>query len=243
MLCRVLSAPFDRCTCACVLQVIMLDAKLQCIDLVFFGKLRSSDGSIQHGGDEREGDEKGDDEKIFLELGKVHQAVQYLGFCINSYSGQELDDVKDASCHLFDGATYRDLMRYHLTDNKALDKHTALLVGMLYRDDETSEWAFEAISEAAHGRMAQDNIDELQAFIRRKPRARLAAPRPPPGAAEGMLSRAMSAAGSATVAPITSAMQFVRTQSGRLLSVGQQTPTVAVAQAVPVGQGAPAQPA
>ena len=28
------------------------------IDLVYFGKLRSSDGSIQHGGDEREGDEK-----------------------------------------------------------------------------------------------------------------------------------------------------------------------------------------
>ena len=206
------------CTTRTLLQVIMLDAKLQCIDLVFFGKLRSSDGSIQHGGDEREGDEKGDDEKIFLELGKVHQAVQYLGFCINSYSGQELDDVKDASCHLFDGASYRDLARYHMTDNKSLDKHTALLVGMAYRDAASSEWAFEVIGEAAHGRMAQDNIDELQAYIHRKPRTPLAPPRAPPGGG-GMLSRAAGAVG-----------QFVRTASGRLLGGGggAQTQTVQV---------------
>ena len=47
-------------------SAILLDKNLRQVDLVFFGKLRSSDGSIQHGGDEREGDEKGDDEKIFL---------------------------------------------------------------------------------------------------------------------------------------------------------------------------------
>ena len=68
-------------------SAILLDAKLQQIDLVFFGKLGSSDGSIKHGGDEREGDEKGDDEKIFLQLGRVHPAVKYIGFVINSYSG------------------------------------------------------------------------------------------------------------------------------------------------------------
>ena len=39
-------------------SAILLDASLQQIDLVFFGKLGSSDGSIKHGGDEREGDEK-----------------------------------------------------------------------------------------------------------------------------------------------------------------------------------------
>ena len=39
-------------------SAILLDASLQQVDLVFFGKLGSSDGSIKHGGDEREGDEK-----------------------------------------------------------------------------------------------------------------------------------------------------------------------------------------
>jgi tellurium resistance protein TerZ len=105
-------------------SVIMLDANLKCIDLVFFGKLFSTDLSVQHGGDELAGDAKGDDEKIFLQLGSVHPAVKYLGFVINSYSGQELDDVKDASCHLFDGQSGRDLMRYRMTNSQMLDKHT-----------------------------------------------------------------------------------------------------------------------
>jgi tellurium resistance protein TerZ len=213
-------------------SVIMLDANLKCIDLVFFGKLQSSDMSIQHGGDEREGDAEGDDEKIFLRLGRVHPAVSYLGFVINSYSGQELDDVKDASCHLFDGKSHRDLMRYQMTSCKTLDKHTALLVGMLYRDDETSEWAFEAIAEAAHGRMAQDNIDELQAFIKRKPRTKLAPPRPPPGPGNAMLMWREKQHGVARA--LGGAAQFVRTASGRLLGAGQQ-PTVAVA--IPIAHG------
>ena len=72
-------------------SAILLDANLKQLDLVFFGKLGSSDGAIRHGGDEREGDEKGDDEKIFLELGRVHPAVAYIGFVINSCSGEALE--------------------------------------------------------------------------------------------------------------------------------------------------------
>ena len=108
----------------------------------------------------------------------------------------------------------------------------ALLVGMLYRDDETSEWAFEAIAEAAHGRMAQDNIDELQAFIKRKPRTKLAPPRPPPGPGNAMLMWREKQHGVARA--LGGAAQFVRTASGRLLGAGQQ-PTVAVA--IPIAHG------
>jgi len=49
-------------------SVIMFDANLKQLDIVYYGKLGSSDGAIKHGGDEREGDEKGDDEKIFIQL-------------------------------------------------------------------------------------------------------------------------------------------------------------------------------
>ena len=174
---------------------IVLDANCRPLDLVFFGKLRSSDGAIQHGGDEREGDEKGDDEKIFLQLAKVHPSVKYIGVCINSYSGQELDDVKDTGCHIFNPQTMQDLATFKLTNAKFLDKHTALLVGMLFRDEQGA-WGFEIISEAAQGRTAQDNVDELQDFIRRTAGSRSMPPaRLPPGAAVGMLSR--TAAGAA----------------------------------------------
>jgi stress response protein SCP2 len=53
---------------------------------------------------------------------------------INSYSGQELDDVKGASCHLYDAGSCRDLAKFEIYNCSFLDKHTALVVGMLYRD-------------------------------------------------------------------------------------------------------------
>ena len=37
-------------------------------------------------------------------------------------------------------------------------------MGMLFRDA-TGEWGFEIISEAAQGRTAHENVDELQRFI------------------------------------------------------------------------------
>ena len=80
-------------------SAIMLGAKLEPKDLVFFGKLRSSDGSIRHAGDEREGDEEGDDERILIDLGRVHESVHYIGIVVNSYSGQELNDG-NARCPL-----------------------------------------------------------------------------------------------------------------------------------------------
>jgi len=185
------------------------------LDLVYFGKLASSDGAIRHGGDEREGDEKGDDEKIFLQLGRIHPAVKYIGFVINSYSGQELDDVKDASCHLFDHSTCRDLASFRLTNCKMLDKHTALVLGMLFRDG--PEWGFEIISEAAQGRTAVDNVDELQNFIKRRPNTALPPARLPPGQGQGMLSRAAAAG-----------VGLARTLSGRLLGGGQAPVVTAV---------------
>ena len=156
-------------------SVIMLDANLNQVDIVFFGKLRSSDGSIQHGGDEREGDEKGDDEKVFLNLNQVHPSVKYVCFTINSYSGEELDDVAEASTHLFDPATMRDLLVFKLTNTKFLDKHTALVVGYLFRDG--SQWGFKICAEAAQGRTAQENVDEFQRNIRRNPPQPLSQPR------------------------------------------------------------------
>ena len=155
-------------------SVLMLDAQLKPLDLVSFRKLKSSDGSVQHCGDEREGDAKGDDEKVVVHLAAVHPAVAYVGFVVNSYSGQELDDVRAASCHLFDPAAgNRDVATFKMTGTRELDKHTALLVGMLYRDPASGGWALRVIAEPAHGRVAEDNVDELQRHIQRRPVAAL----------------------------------------------------------------------
>ena len=208
-------------------SVVMLDKNFQQIDLVFFGKLHSSDGSIHHGGDEREGDEKGDDEKVFLHLDRVHPAVAHLFFVINSYSGQELDDVKDAGCHLFDSATGQDLARFEMTNTAFLDKHTALLVGNLFRDAQSGgEWAFEIASLAAQGKTANMNLSQIQDVLKKRPQRALPPPRLPPGGGSFML-RGMNAT-SAARRLSGGAFELARQASGTLLSaVGIATPAEA----------------
>ena len=150
-------------------SVICLDHALNMLDIVNFQQLQSRDGAIIHGGDEREGDEAGFDEKIHISLSRVHNAVMYIGLVINSYSGQELDDVAKASCELFDPKTNISIAQYKLTRCKSLDKHTALVMGCIYRDPTTNMWFLRIISEAAHGRVAKELVDELQNFFRRNP--------------------------------------------------------------------------
>ena len=88
---------------------------------------------------------------------------------INTYSGQELDDVAKASCELFDPKTNVSIAKYKLTSSHQLDKHTALVMGCIYRDSSTNEWFLRIISEAAHGRVASELVDELQNFLVRNP--------------------------------------------------------------------------
>ena len=180
-------------------SVILLDANLQQVDIIFFGKLRSSDGSIVHGGDEREGDEKGDDEKMFLNLQAVHPAVKYICFVVNSYSGEELDDISSASCHLFDPATYRDIILFQLTNTKFLDKKTALVMGFLFR--EGPEYGFQVVAEGALGRTAQANVDEFQRYISAHPPKPLPPPRGATCSVPGMPPMHAIAMGAMATAP------------------------------------------
>mmetsp|Transcript_12705 Transcript_12705/g.19680 ORF Transcript_12705/g.19680 Transcript_12705/m.19680 type:complete len:592 (-) Transcript_12705:71-1846(-) len=162
-------------------SAICLDADLNLVDTVYFGKLFSSDGAIVHSGDEREGDSIGDDEKMTIHLDDINPDISFIGFVVNSFSGQELDDVSRASCHLFDPKTRKDVARYVLSGGKELDKHTALVMGCLYRESAThgGEWRLRIISEAAQGRTAKDNVDELQRFLRTHPPQAYSAPAEP----------------------------------------------------------------
>jgi len=152
-------------------SAICLDANLNQVDQVWFKQLTSQDLAIQHHGDERQGATAGDDEKMDIYLSKVNPNIQYIGFVINSYSGEELDDVARASCHLYDRETKTDIASYALTNSADLDKHTALVMGCLYRgpSELAGDWCLSIISEAAQGRTVRDNVDELQRYLRRNP--------------------------------------------------------------------------
>jgi tellurium resistance protein TerZ len=166
-----------------------LDAQLNLVDTVWFRQLTSKDGSVKHSGDEREGDALGDDEKINFSLSKVPANVAYVGLVINSFSGQELDDIAQASCHLFDAETNVDIAKYTLSNCAALDRHTALVMGCLYRSQLVNEsndnaanggdWYLRIIAEPAQGRTVNDNIDELQRFLQNNPPQKASIPPEP----------------------------------------------------------------
>jgi tellurium resistance protein TerZ len=150
-------------------SALCLDRNMNCVDQVWWSHLKSEDTAIQHHGDEREGDEIGDDEKMDLYLSRVSRNIQYIGFVINSYSGQELDDVDRASCHLFDSKTNVDMVTYAMTNSQALDGYTGLLVACLYRGVSPGEWGLSIIAEAGHGKLAKDLVGQLQNYLRRYP--------------------------------------------------------------------------
>ena len=79
-------------------------------------------------------------------------------------------------------------------------------MGMLYREPSSGEWCLRIISEAAQGRTAHENVDELQAHLRRSPVTPLAPPREPlpPGAGQAMVAKQLAAmaAGSVVAAAV-----------------------------------------
>lgn len=157
-------------------SAVCLDAKFNLVDLIYFKNLRSADGAIHHSGDEREGDELGDDEKIIVALNAVNPNVEHIVFVINSYTEQELDDVAMASCHLFDPVQRVDLCTYTLTNNSALDKHTACLLADLYRDASSRDWMMRILSVPSQGKTARRCLRHIGDYLKRVPPHEAATP-------------------------------------------------------------------
>jgi stress response protein SCP2 len=76
-------------------SVICLDAHLRLVDTVWHNQLESKDGSIRHGGD----DKCIGDEKIRVNLSTISPEIRYIGFTVDSSTGEELSDIDRASCH------------------------------------------------------------------------------------------------------------------------------------------------
>jgi tellurium resistance protein TerZ len=125
-------------------------------DTVWFRKLRSSDGSVVHTGDNRTGDGDGDDEQIIVELDRVPAEVKSLVFTVNSFTGQNFSQIENATCRLLDGHTQKEVARFDLS---TLGKHTAQIMAKVYRHN--GEWKMHAIGEIGDGRTFDDLMPQI----------------------------------------------------------------------------------
>ena len=139
---------------------VLLDAAKNVVDIVYFGQLRSRDGSVQHTGDNLTGEGEGDDEVINVNLGAVPANVQYLVFTVSSYSGQTFDQIANAFCRLVDARTNQELARYTITGGGSF---TGLILASLYRHN--NEWKMRAIGESGQSTTAHDLAAMIQRCI------------------------------------------------------------------------------
>ena len=134
----------------CDASVLLLDANSKLPrkqNMIYFGNLNSSCGSVKHMGDNLTGAGDGDDEQIIVELSKVPADVHKLVFVVNIYDcksrKQDFGQIQNAFIRIVDSKKNQELVRFNLTENYT--GKTALIVGEVYRYQ--AEWKFAAIGE------------------------------------------------------------------------------------------------
>jgi tellurium resistance protein TerZ len=135
---------------------VLFDEQNAVVDTVYFGQLKSRDGSIVHTGDNRTGDGDGDDEQILVDLDTIPANIKALVFTVSSYTGQTFDTVENAYCRIIDSSNNHEVARYTLSSQGS---HTAQIMAKLYRHN--GEWKMHAIGENGTGRTIADLLPKI----------------------------------------------------------------------------------
>ena len=134
---------------------ILFDNDSKAVDAVFFGQLRSNDGSVQHTGDDRSGggSETDPNEVINVELQRIPDSVRSIVFVVNSYSGETFKGIPSAFCNVVDLGSNKEIARFNLaTDGGA---HRGFIIARVFRGSD--DWGFHAIGEICSGRQRTIN--------------------------------------------------------------------------------------
>lgn len=141
-------------------SALLFDAGGQLVDSVWFGQLKSKDGSLRHSGDNLTGEGEGDDETIAIDLTRLPASVETIVLTVNSFRGQTFDTVSNAFGRVVDNKTGRELARFDISDS---GPHTGIILASLKR--EGGDWTFKALGERAGGRTVQDLVKPAALLI------------------------------------------------------------------------------
>ena len=138
------------------------DAK-NVIDIVYFGSLKSKDGSIKHSGDDLTGDMDGDDgldnEIITMDFSKLNTSVSYVAFILNSFRGHDFGTIPFASIRIYEGTPKRVneiFATYDIVKGEGFSGHVSMVLGVFYK--KSNEWKFNAIGEPTKDRKLEETI-------------------------------------------------------------------------------------
>ena len=142
---------------------LLLDASDRVVDTVWFRQKKSHCGAIIHSGDNRTGEGEGDDETIDIDLTRLPSNVVTLVFTVNSFTGQNFNDVEDASSTVYDTSNggKKSLGSFALAEKGA---HTGIFIASVTKKD--GSWVFTAQGRICPGRYLEDMVPTIQRELR-----------------------------------------------------------------------------
>lgn len=135
----------------------------QLLEVVYFGNLKSKNGSVKHSGDDLTGDMGGDDgldnEIITLDFSQLDASVSYVAFVLNSFRGHDFGTIPFASIRIYEGTTKRVnevFAKYDIANGSNFAGHVSMVMGVFYKKN--GEWKFNAIGEPTKDRKLEDTV-------------------------------------------------------------------------------------
>ena len=120
-------------------------------DFIFYNQLKSSDGSVVHQGDNRDGAGDGDDEQIKIALAQVPAEIERIAVAVTIHEAdarkQNFGQVRNAFIRCVDAASGKEIARFDLSEDASVE--TAMIFGEIYRNN--GEWKFKAIGQGFSG--------------------------------------------------------------------------------------------
>ncbi|WP_339097466.1 TerD family protein [Deinococcus sp. VB343] len=123
-------------------------------DFIFYNNKQSTDGSVEHAGDNLTGQGSGDDETVKIDLVRVPADVDKIAVCVTIHEadsrGQNFGQVSQAYIRVMNGAGGAEIARYDLSEDASTD--TAMIFGEVYRHG--GDWKFRAVGQGFGGGLA-----------------------------------------------------------------------------------------
>ncbi len=125
-------------------------------DFIFYGNLKSADGSVRHTGDNLTGEGDGDDEVLIIDFTKVHADVEKIAITVTIYEAperrQNFGQVSNAYVRVARMAGPEDMvgtevLKFDLMEEFSIE--TALVVCEIYRYN--GDWKFNAVGAGYQG--------------------------------------------------------------------------------------------
>jgi tellurium resistance protein TerZ len=147
--------------------VTLFDEQKRPLETVYYGSLKSSDGSVKHSGDDRSGDVGGDDgrdnEVITIDLSKISPQVSIIYIYLNSFNQFHFGEIPFTKVRVFEGDRKRVdhvLATFNLNAESGFDGKVSMVMGKLVKENGT--WKFIAIGQAIAAKDIEGTINYLK---------------------------------------------------------------------------------